>query len=144
MSLFVIEKMKKGLTALVHCSDGWDRTAQVCSLIQLIIDPYFRSYEGFFVLIEKDWVSYGHQFSLRQGVGNKDEKGRSPVFLQFLDCVHQLYCQNPQAFQFNLDFLKDLAYHSYSGAFGTFLSNNDTEREVHHMHSTTISIWSYF
>ncbi|CCK69875.1 phosphatidylinositol-3-phosphatase YMR1 KNAG_0D01230 [Huiozyma naganishii CBS 8797] len=50
---------------LVHCSDGWDRTAQICSLIQLCIDPYYRTFEGFMVLIEKDWVSLGHRFAER-------------------------------------------------------------------------------
>jgi len=42
---------------LVHCSDGWDRTGQVCSLTQLILDPYYRTIEGFAVLIEKDWYA---------------------------------------------------------------------------------------
>ena len=32
---------------LVHCSDGWDRTAQVCSLVQMLLDPYFRTIDGF-------------------------------------------------------------------------------------------------
>lgn len=53
---------------LVHCSDGWDRTAQICSLIQICLDPYFRTMEGFMVLIEKDWLSFGHKFQERSGL----------------------------------------------------------------------------
>lgn len=34
---------------LVHCSDGWDRTAQVCSLGALLMDPYYRTIKGFMV-----------------------------------------------------------------------------------------------
>lgn len=53
---------------LIHCSDGWDRTSQVCSLIQLCLDPYYRTIDGFVVLIEKDWLSFGHRFQERSGV----------------------------------------------------------------------------
>lgn len=53
---------------LVHCSDGWDRTAQLVSLAQICLDPYFRTLEGFAVLIEKDWISFGHQFQERHGL----------------------------------------------------------------------------
>lgn len=52
-------------TVLVHCSDGWDRTAQMCSLTQIILDPYSRTIEGFEVLIEKEWVAFGHSFESR-------------------------------------------------------------------------------
>lgn len=52
---------------LVHCSDGWDRTAQLSALAQLCLDPYYRTIRGFEVLIEKDWVSVGHKFLDRCG-----------------------------------------------------------------------------
>ncbi|WFD36047.1 hypothetical protein MCUN1_002918 [Malassezia cuniculi] len=54
--------------ALVHCSDGWDRTAQVVSLAQICLDPYFRTCRGFAVLVEKDWMSFGHRFCERNGL----------------------------------------------------------------------------
>lgn len=28
---------------LVHCSDGWDRTPEIVSLAQLLLDPYYRT-----------------------------------------------------------------------------------------------------
>lgn len=52
---------------LVHCSDGWDRTSQLSALSQLCLDPYYRTIEGFIVLIEKDWLSFGHMFRHRSG-----------------------------------------------------------------------------
>lgn len=69
-------------------SEGWDRTPLVTSLAQLMIDPYYRTIQGFEVLIEKEWISFGHPFEKRSGHFNiktykKDD--RSPIFLQFLD-----------------------------------------------------------
>ncbi|EMR10522.1 hypothetical protein PNEG_01232 [Pneumocystis murina B123] len=52
---------------LIHCSDGWDRTSQLSSLAQLCLDPYYRTLEGFMVLIEKDWLSFGYRFASRLG-----------------------------------------------------------------------------
>ena len=46
-----IEELR--LSVLVHCSDGWDRTAQITSLAQLLLDPYYRSIAGFQVLVDK-------------------------------------------------------------------------------------------
>ncbi|XP_054246155.1 myotubularin-related protein 6 isoform X5 [Indicator indicator] len=34
-------------SVLVHCSDGWDRTSQVCSLGALLLDSYYRTIKGF-------------------------------------------------------------------------------------------------
>ena len=52
---------------LIHCSDGWDRTAQLSAVAQICLDPFYRTFEGFKVLIEKDWVSFGHKFLDRSG-----------------------------------------------------------------------------
>lgn len=53
---------------LIHCSDGWDRTSQLSALSQLCLDPYYRTMEGFIVLVEKDWLSFGHRFRYRSGL----------------------------------------------------------------------------
>lgn len=42
-------------SVLVHCSDGWDRTAQMCGLAQIMLDPYARTIEGLEVIIEKEF-----------------------------------------------------------------------------------------
>lgn len=88
---------------LVHCSDGWDRTTQVTALAQILLDPYYRSLEGFRILVEREWLSFGHKFSDRCGFGSDGEQ--SPVFLQWLDCLYQLINQFPTSFEFNGIFL---------------------------------------
>lgn len=58
---------------LIHCSDGWDRTSQLSALSQLCLDPYYRTMEGFMVLVEKDWLSFGHMFRHRSGFLGSDK-----------------------------------------------------------------------
>jgi myotubularin-related protein 6/7/8 len=58
---------------LIHCSDGWDRTSQLSSLSQICLDPYYRTMEGFMVLVEKDWLSFGHMFKHRAGFLSSDK-----------------------------------------------------------------------
>ena len=55
--------LNNGIPVLVHCSHGWDRTAQVCSIAQLFLDPFYRTFEGFQALIEKEWISFGNLLS---------------------------------------------------------------------------------
>jgi myotubularin-related protein 1/2 len=104
------------------------------------------------VLIEKEWLSFGHKFAERLGLCDKNagddqvpcssgspvrwqaksDRGgrrkwiltrwvalalllsqRSPVFLQFLDCVWQVMQQFPCAFQFGEDLLLLIADEMY-------------------------------
>ena len=225
---------------LIHCSDGWDRTAQLCSLAQICLDPYYRTISGFQVLLEKEWISFGHKFKDRcghlshEGLGDGiiPEKQRnnpsvasqlqvasksvsssisnaaksflgsgksgifnlsssgvktgadsspyamnsfgssrgsttqystmtsssnalassetvtpnnvaprevSPVFIQFLDCLYQLWTQFPAQFEFNDKLLSFLFEHVYSCQFGNFLFNNEQEKRKFNSLSRSLS-----
>ena len=44
----IADRVENGKTSvLVHCSDGWDRTAQLPSLAMMCLDPYYRTLRGF-------------------------------------------------------------------------------------------------
>ncbi len=238
-----------GRSVMVHCSDGWDRTPQVTSLAQILLDPYYRTVEGFAVLVEKEWCAFGHRFETRcghhlRGAGGTaanassdarrrqlqqmqvqqqnaerrrqrmqaDADGRpvrraasawegaggvptlgtapiaasasgvspaadtratkgggssngnnrhgaapgstrsdfwsqeecSPVFAQFLDCVHQLVVQFPHRFEFNTEFLSALLDHVYDCKSVTFLADSDRERHARRRGwdgRSSVSVW---
>ena len=132
---------------LVHCSDGWDRTSQIVALSELLLDPFYRTIPGFRVVVEREFLSYGHKFADRNGnipttTFPSDEGERSAIFLQFLDCVHQMIKQFPIAFEFNTSFLIKLAQHTFSSLFGTFLFNCERDRQTNFTHTQTFSVWS--
>ncbi|TFY80806.1 hypothetical protein EWM64_g3204 [Hericium alpestre] len=64
---------------LIHCSDGWDRTSQLSSISQLCLDPFYRTIRGFQILVEKDWVSFGHKFLDRCGHLSSEKFFVAPV-----------------------------------------------------------------
>ncbi|XP_059820158.1 myotubularin-related protein 6 [Hypanus sabinus] len=132
-----------GASVLVHCSDGWDRTAQVCSLGSLLLDPYYRTMKGFMVLIEKDWISFGHKFTERCGQLDGDPKEISPVFTQFIECVWHLTEQFPRVFEYNEAFLLEVHEHVHSCQFGNFIGNCQREREDMKIQHKTHSLWSH-
>mmetsp|Transcript_4670 Transcript_4670/g.13054 ORF Transcript_4670/g.13054 Transcript_4670/m.13054 type:complete len:873 (-) Transcript_4670:49-2667(-) len=147
---------------LLHCSHGWDRTSQVACVAQLLLDPYYRTMEGFACLVEKDFMAFGHPFHTRcahgvggsgnNGAGNNmsnangdvDEGQISPIFMQFLDCVYQLIELYPEAFEINTRYLLDLSDHVYSCRFGNFLCDTEREREtVAGIRQRTHSVWDF-
>uniref|UniRef100_A0AAQ5XFP9 Phosphatidylinositol-3,5-bisphosphate 3-phosphatase MTMR2 n=1 Tax=Amphiprion ocellaris TaxID=80972 RepID=A0AAQ5XFP9_AMPOC len=114
-ALRIADKVESGKTSVVvHCSDGWDRTAQLTSLSMLMLDSYYRTIRGFEVLLEKEWLSFGHRF--------------------------QLF---PAAFEFNEYFLVTILDHLYSCLFGTFLCNSEQQRLKEEIPKRTVSLWSY-
>ncbi len=149
----------------------------------MMMDSYYRTIKGFLVLIEKEWISFGHKFNERTGHGDSnykhDQRGEliskiywgikkayqydvvytplflcllsthlqtfvlGPIFLQFMDCVHQLLSQFPTSFQFNANLLIFILDSLYSCQFGNFLYDNEREREEARVTLETPSLWAY-
>ena len=153
-------------SVLVHCSDGWDRTAQICSTTELLLDPYYRKFKGFQILVQKEWLWFGHKFADRNGnfssvlakKNKTDDAGntvkvkydgmtkmgeRSPIFIQFLDAVYQIMIQFPWAFEFKHTMLFEYATHCSSGRFGDFFGNCEKERDEQQFWLRTPSFFKY-
>lgn len=137
--------VKQGYSCLIHCSDGWDRASQLTAFSQMLVDPYYRTIRGYMTLIEKDFLSFGHQFRYRNGYYNQKEvheDQNSPIVLQYLDATHQLLVNYPMYFEFNMKFLVYIANNLNSGKYGTFLYNNERERDEKEARTKTMSIWT--
>ncbi|CAE7453109.1 MTMR4, partial [Symbiodinium microadriaticum] len=125
-SLVVALHLERGDPVLVHCSDGWDRTAQMVSLAQLMLDPYYRTIAGFRSLISKDFSTFGHMFHHRSGLVSPEEG--SPIFLQFLDAVWQIWRQMPWEFEFTDSLLELIAYAVGTRFTDDFVFDNEKSR----------------
>lgn len=67
-SLIIVKNIHLNAShVLIHCSDGWDRTSQLSAIAQICLDPFYRTLDGFKVLVEKDWLAFGHKFLDRSG-----------------------------------------------------------------------------
>jgi hypothetical protein len=64
------------------------------------------------------------------GSDNYADQDRSPIFLQFIDCVWQLLNQNEKFFEFNEKFLLEIAHHMFTCQFGTFLFDSEYKRHL--------------
>ena len=131
-----------GTSVLAVCGTGCDQSAQLAALAQLLADGHYRTLRGFALLVEKEWVAFGHRFALRHGLGRLEDSACAPLFLQFLDCVHQVRAQHPAAFEFNDAFLVDLATEAYAGRTGTFLANSALQRALRDLPARTASFWA--
>mmetsp|Transcript_149823 Transcript_149823/g.481246 ORF Transcript_149823/g.481246 Transcript_149823/m.481246 type:complete len:883 (-) Transcript_149823:252-2900(-) len=137
----VKEILEHRSSVMVHCSDGWDRTAEATSLSMLCLDPYYRTQAGFLLLIQKEWCSFGHRFRTRLALGEPPSGEFSPVFIQWLECVYQIVQYTPNAFEFSTSVLIRLAHEAFTNRYGTFLCDNERERSEK-VSTFALSFWS--
>lgn len=154
---------------IVSDPDGRNFGILVTSLVQVLLDPYYRSLLGLQALIQKDWVTKGFPFCSRlnhirtspksnngpiqmrtasfKGKEDRRDKdlnysGESPVFVLFLECLHQLLRQNPQEFEYTEQFLILLFDASYSSLFSTFLFNSSFEM-TENKNINLMTVWDF-
>lgn len=125
--------LMEGKSASVVITEEEDRDLNcvVSSLVQLMLDPHYRSLSGFQSLVQKEWVMAGHRFLDRCNHLKRNDKEECPLFLLFLDCVWQMINQYPAAFEFTETYLTVLTDSMWIPLHSTFLFNSSLQRTQH-------------
>lgn len=121
----------KNTSVILQEEEDSDLNCVVSSLVQLMLDPHYRSLIGFQSLVQKEWVMAGHRFLDRCNHLKKNDKDESPLFMLFLDCVWQMMNQYPAAFEFTEAYLTVLSDSMWISLFSTFLFNSPKQRAQH-------------
>ncbi|KAG5839386.1 hypothetical protein ANANG_G00204440 [Anguilla anguilla] len=127
--VFILEG--KCASVILQEEEDRDLSCVVSSLVQLMLDPHFRSLSGFQSLVQKEWVMAGHRFMDRCNHLKKNDREECPLFLLFLDCVWQLMNQYPAAFEFTETYLTVLMDSMWIPVFSTFLFNGPQQHVEH-------------
>jgi len=131
---------------LITCVNGMEFSAALSSMVQLMLDPFYRTLWGFQVLIEKEWCHMGYPWVSRLGHVTDHFFGTetcSALIVLWLDAVFQLLRVNPTAFEFTEDLLCTIGRHLYSCRFGNFLGATEEERSTLGLANNTMSLWSF-
>eukprot|EP00053_Salpingoeca_punica_P015581 m.143905 g.143905 ORF g.143905 m.143905 type:complete len:724 (+) comp16753_c1_seq1:193-2364(+) len=138
----IASKLENNYNIVLTGSEEGDADCLIASLVQVISDPYARTFKGFEELIEVEWVGMGFPFGRRLcHLSTDNVAARSPVFALFLDCVFQVLRQNPHVFQFTEEYLLQLRSRSHTCLYGTFLLDCDYDRCETAAISSTKSVW---
>lgn len=125
----IARTIKKGKPVMIQSPKGMtghlgDSTTNVLtSLTQLLVDPYYRTYEGFLALIEKEWTMYfTYHFTPPNGPSS------NAIFVLFLNTVWTAHNLKPEAFEFDLSLLEYIQSSLHSSRYHDFIFANRYER----------------
>ncbi|XP_067937897.1 myotubularin-related protein 10-A-like isoform X2 [Watersipora subatra] len=123
-------RIRQGRSSVIITENGSDLSCMVSSLVQIMLDPSSRTIKGFQALVQRCWVAAGHPFCERLNLISSPSMSKhiTPVFLFFLDCVHQLMVQYPSAFEFSEIYLISLWDSCLLGLFREFIYSTNKDR----------------
>lgn len=131
-----------GKTVVIKDDDGRTLSILVSSLVMVIMSAECRTREGLERLILRNWINLGFQFSkhhtLIAPIGSDSKSTKSsvcPLFLLFLDCVHQLCHQFPAHFEFLPAYLIAVWDAALLPVTQTFMFDSDHDRELARRHN---------
>ncbi|KAH3743129.1 serine/threonineprotein kinase [Pelomyxa schiedti] len=146
-------------SAYIRAADEEEESVNILtSLVCILLDPFYRTFRGFAVLVEKEWFAYDYAFHNRgplaeqeipifeslEGFSGGGSTERMPVsFLQFIDCVWQLWSGMPYAFEFSDHFLLFVVHQCVLHRFGTFMCNGPDDPDFPRISSESPSLWAF-
>eukprot|EP01103_Thecamoeba_quadrilineata_P005317 TRINITY_DN15132_c0_g1_i1.p1 TRINITY_DN15132_c0_g1~~TRINITY_DN15132_c0_g1_i1.p1 ORF type:complete len:1538 (+),score=277.79 TRINITY_DN15132_c0_g1_i1:87-4700(+) len=144
----VVKHMMSGESVLVEYGIGADNTTHVVLLAQLLLDPYYRTLNGFAVLIEKEF-GFGQQFReeawngywLKVSKNYIDPLG-SP-FLLIFNSVWVLLQLFPQAFEFTEELLQLIMESIFSCRFGNFIYPSSKAKDDEGVRQKAANLWAF-
>ncbi|XP_043929375.1 myotubularin-related protein 12 [Protopterus annectens] len=129
-ALEVAESLERKFENVILVEDDCsDLCCVISSLVQIMMDDYYRTKIGFQSLIQKEWIAGCHSFLDRCNHLRRPDKEEVPVFLLFLECVWQTLQQYSPAFEFTETYLTVLSDSLYIPVFSTFFFNSQHQRD---------------
>merc|ERR1712130_646625 len=128
----VAERVQQGKLVVLREGEGRSSSPMVASLAMILLSEEFRTRRGWQRLVQANWVSLGFPFSRHHTLANPTSKPSSlnPMFLLFLDCVHQVHYQFPSMMEFLPSFLIHVWDSALTPVFHTFLFDCDHDRAL--------------
>eukprot|EP01129_Flabellula_baltica_P007451 TRINITY_DN2902_c0_g1_i2.p1 TRINITY_DN2902_c0_g1~~TRINITY_DN2902_c0_g1_i2.p1 ORF type:complete len:2061 (-),score=333.79 TRINITY_DN2902_c0_g1_i2:97-6237(-) len=90
------------------------------SLVQIIVDPHYRTISGLCELIDKDWIYFEFPFV-------SESYNKSVFFFLFLNCVWLIMQHKGHCFEFNEDLLLFLFDSLHDSRFNNFLFDQKSD-----------------
>ncbi|KAF1744402.1 hypothetical protein MXB_1368 [Myxobolus squamalis] len=92
----------------------------VSSVVKIMLDPFYRSIEGFWCLITEEWLSKKYKFN--PSIENLNSYGFAyePSLILFLSVVHNFSVENYMEFEYDTNFLLFISDLLPSGLFHSY------------------------
>ena len=140
----IMDYISDGHNILLQNETGDGFLSLISAVIQLYLDPYYRTVKGFCCLIDKEFLYFGHLFILTPDKKRKKNSDVfSSIFVIFLDIVWQLMIRNPISFEFDEKLLLFFIDSIHSCEFGSFITSCEFEKLEMNVPNSTPSIFSY-
>lgn len=122
----ICEYITNGADIILDSSKNNYTTLMLTVLVQIMLDPYYRTIDGLIVLLEKEMISNGLNSISNNDIyySNKIYYYNLSLFLT-LECIYQLISIRPYDFQYNKKMIIYLMNKQYDNKYISLIANNE-------------------